>query len=216
MATNSQINNTQTGINEYTPDALLYGRKLINREVCKNNLLEFKAILNKHNVNFGIIFGTLLGAVREGNFIEYDEDVDVYILEEEKQSFLNTLFELQKVGFNVARFEGDLLSIIRDNDYIDVYFFKKNIFNKRVCNGDSLKSSFFKTFDNITFLDTEFNCPANHILFLETAYGKDWKIPKKNKPAEVKKITTRLKIGIYRMFPNIYSLARKIYRILKS
>ncbi len=79
---------TNRGDFYYTPIPLYYGRKTIDRDTCRDNLLDFKMLLDLKQIDFGIIFGTLLGAVREKNFIEYDEDVDVYILGERKQDFL--------------------------------------------------------------------------------------------------------------------------------
>ena len=177
---------TSSGIYEYTPIMLYYGRKLIDVNVAKQNLLDFKQLLDLNRVPFGIIHGTLLGAVREQNFIAYDDDVDTFILDENRGKLLSLLFEFRKIGFEVARYEGDVLSIIRNDDYIDLYIFRKNFLGNRVCNGDSLSPKYLESFESIDFLGAKFNTPKNYISFLEKAYGKDWRIPKKNTPAEVK------------------------------
>ena len=113
--------------NRTHPLELYYGRKQLDREVSKLNLLDFRQLLNHNQVPFGIIYGTLLGAVREGDFISYDEDIDVYILDENREKLLSLLFDFRKTGFEVARYENSLLSIIRKGDYIDIYFFRKGV-----------------------------------------------------------------------------------------
>ena len=73
-----------------------------------------------------MIFGTLLVAVREKNFIIHDEDIDIYIFNEDKDKILELIYEFKKFGFDVARYEKkSLFSIIRNNEYINFYFFKK-------------------------------------------------------------------------------------------
>lgn len=185
---------TQLGVYEYDSVKLFYGRKVIDQVVAKENLLDFKKLLDLEGIDFGIIYGTLLGAVRDKKFIDYDEDVDVFVLDENREKFLALLFKLREIGFEVARYEGDLLSIMRDNDYIDVYIFRKNMFGKRICNGDSLCADFFERLETITFLGEKFYTPNNKIKFLEKAYGTDWMVPKRNSPAEVKGKWMKLKL----------------------
>jgi lipopolysaccharide cholinephosphotransferase len=198
----------------YTPIPLYYGRKIIDRDTCRDNLLDFKMLLDLKQIDFGIIFGTLLGAVREKNFIEYDEDVDVYILGERKQDFLNILFDLHDIGFDVARYDGDMISVIRKDDYIDIYFFRKNILSKRVCNSFSLSNKYFTAYDSLNFLNKSFKCPNNHIDFLEKSYGKDWRTPKRNTPADVDGYFQKFKKLINKKMPFLYKLLKKVYRFI--
>ena len=103
---------TSQGVYKYNPVDLYYGRKIIDRKISKNNLLDFKKILDSKEIYFGIIFGTLLGAIRENNFIIHDEDVDVFILEEDKHKFMSLLFDLRENGFEVARYQKKVISIL--------------------------------------------------------------------------------------------------------
>lgn len=208
---------TSNGIYKYTNIKLFYGRKIIDLKTSKNNLLDFKRLLDSKGVHFGIIYGTLLGAVREKNFIKYDEDIDVFILNENREKFLSLLFELRIIGFEVVRYESDLLSIMRNDDYIDVYFFKKNILGRWGCNGDSLEGRYLNSNGKIWFLGEEFNTPGEYVKFLEKAYGKDWKIPKKNSPAEVKSIVTKSKNKFFVYSPKIFIyLLKKIRNFLRK
>lgn len=155
----------------------------IDRVASKENLLIFRDIMLTEGVSFGLIYGTLLGAVRENNFIEHDEDTDLFMLMEDRQKLLDSLFILKDKGFNVGRYNhGELISIVRNGQYIDVYFFRKGLF-KRKCDRNIIPAKYVEQTREYEFLGQQFNIPKATEKALIYLYGKDWKTPKRNAPA---------------------------------
>ena len=171
---------TTKGIYTYEVKTFTLGSKRINREISKDNLLDFSACLNKANITFGLIYGTLLGAIRENNFIAHDEDTDVFVLDEDRGKVLDALFELKKRGLVVGRYEEDLISFVRDDEYIDIYFFKKNIFGNRTANGAYIEAKYLEDLKKIEFLGEPFSVPERSEELLEKLYGEDWRVPREN------------------------------------
>jgi len=201
---------TDSGIYSYEEIKLYNGRKLLNPEISKKNLSDFKKVMDKHGIIFGLWFGTLLGAVREKNFIEYDEDIDIFILDEDRKKVLNALFDLESIGLKVARYneKKGLLSIIRDYDYIDMYFYRK-VFNTRRMGPNTIKAKYLENMDTIDFLGEAYPLPANVEQVLSILYGKDWKIPKRDGKPVNKTFERRVKIFMNEKLPFIGNIYRK-------
>lgn len=160
------------------------GMQIIDREKSRDNLLELKKILDFKRIEFGLIYGTLLGAVRENNFIAHDQDTDIFMLQEAKALFIDSLFYLREHGFELARNDKNLMTIIRDGEYIDIYFFKRSLLFYRKNDRQYVIKEHLEKIEKINFFNEEFRVPYNHILFLEKHYGYDWRIPMQNKPAK--------------------------------
>ena len=63
-------------------------------------LIEFDRICRKHNIKYSIDGGTLLGAIRHGGFIPWDDDADVIMTRREYKKFIGILdAELDKKRF---------------------------------------------------------------------------------------------------------------------
>jgi glycerol-3-phosphate cytidylyltransferase len=181
---------TEKGNLYFSHKALYLGRKKINKAVAKQNLLDFNAVAKQNNLSFGLLYGTLLGAIRENDFIEHDEDIDLFILDEQRQVLYNLLFKLKEIGFEVARYDRrGLISIIRNNEYIDIYIFKKYIKNVRICCGECVIEKFLEQTTTLNFLTESFTVPKDYLEYLVFQYGRDWQTPIAYSDFKVKKNT---------------------------
>ena len=174
---------------EYSEVALFHSRKLIDRKISKENLEILNGILEKTNFIYGLIDGTLLGAIREGNFIEHDEDIDIYLLSEFKTELLRLLPLLRDKGLELIRFEDNFISLMRNNEYIDIYFFEsqRNWYFKRLRvfdNNYEMDAISLENPINILFLGMNIPIPSNARKLLRKTYGKNWKVPIKGFHAE--------------------------------
>jgi len=169
------------GVIRYRTTPLYGGIKRINKEVAFNNLCLLKQVLDRDKIPFQLAYGTLLGAVREKDFIDYDEDIDLFVLGENKQKLFDALPDLIDSGFKIARYDRrGLLSIIKNKEYIDFYFYDKCTINGkglRKCSGIVYPAFFFEQSTTILFKGVEFCVPAEYIFFLRCAYGKGWSTP---------------------------------------
>jgi len=160
--------------------------KPINRSLAKQNLLQFKKILDKASLKFFLAYGTLLGAVREGDFIAHDSDVDVGMYATDKEKFLPLLFTLKDAGLELVRFDEKLISLMKDGEYIDIYFFEKKLFPKLGwhCNGLYMPTKYLESLSQLTFHGHNFAIPTFHLGLLVFLYGKNWRTPVKDSHAQ--------------------------------
>lgn len=173
----------------YVEKKLFHGRKKIDRAIATDNLRLFFNIIKETDIKYGLIFGTLLGAIRENNFIAHDEDTDVFILHEYKDHFFELLPTLKENGLELVRYNGNLLSFMKDDEYIDIYFFKeKNKFRvKKIRTLDdsyNIPAKYMNTPIKYHFLDMDILIPNNPEKVLKILYGKNWKIPKSDSFAQ--------------------------------
>ncbi len=174
----------------FSPKILYLGRKQINKQIAKQNLSDFNKIANKNELKYGLIYGTLLGAVREQDFISHDEDIDLFVLSEQRDLFLSLLFELRKNGFEVVRYDRrGLISIIRGNEYIDIYIFSPLKKGVRVCCGECVLEKYLLNTVYYDFLSERILVPEDYEEYLQFQYSVDWKIPVYYTDFKVNKIT---------------------------
>lgn len=73
-------------------------------------LIEFDRICRKHNIDYWLDSGTLIGAVRHGGFIPWDDDIDVCILKKDRKRLRKAMAESLGNDFGYSEFG-------KENDY---------------------------------------------------------------------------------------------------
>jgi lipopolysaccharide cholinephosphotransferase len=205
----TQTIETSGGKFNFQPQPLYYGRKVIDKVNALENLLSLKDVFDRSGISFGLIYGTLLGAVRDGDFIDWDEDIDIFILDEQRDAFHSALWDLRKIGLELIRRENDLYSIMRKDDYIDIYVFQ-DVGATRRCNADIIAARHLAFEDSIDFHGVQFAIPADHERLLQTLYGGDWRTPRQNRPAQPYTPMRKFKNFVRKKIPKIYELLKAV------
>lgn len=169
---------TPKGYIKYTTIPLYEGVKVIDKVKAEENLHILMPVLEKYGIKTQLAFGSLLGAMREHDFITHDEDIDLNILEEEKDQFFCALHELMDLGFKIARYDRrGLLSIIRNGEYIDFYVFSPYTDNLRYCSGMIIPKNFLEDLKPMVFKGETFYVPRETEEYLIFEYGQNWMTP---------------------------------------
>lgn len=174
--------------------------KLMDFDRCEIMLKDVKKVLDKHDIRFFLMFGTLLGAIRENDFIWYDNDMDIGILWEDLGKIQNTIKDFQDLGYTVLLGEYikdyiifryihiapyhekvDMVTLIPYKEYY-VWARSAHVFNQGLKIEQAkyvllpFPKKHFEKFDTIKFKGEDFLVPhlAEELL---TYQFKTWRIP---------------------------------------
>jgi lipopolysaccharide cholinephosphotransferase len=156
-------------------------------------MYKFHTILHKHNYQYFIIGGTLLGSVRKQNIIPHDDDIDIAILDEELKKMLSDKVlksELYHSGLYIKKSDRcyKLYSTKKNGIFIDIFSYTisdNNIVHYTLKhNRHTWKNGWFYKHELYPLvlhkLDNMYVYGSNNpIPYLERHYGNDWMIPKK-------------------------------------
>lgn len=78
----------------------LYGLRDLQRTLL-DMMIEIDRVCRKHGIDYSLLGGTMLGAVREGGFIPWDDDLDIGFREEDQKRFLE-LFPQESERYTVT------------------------------------------------------------------------------------------------------------------
>ncbi len=170
--------NTPKGIYRYKFVPLCASKKKIDKGIAKENLLLFKKIAENNNLKFSLAFGTMLGAIREQDFIDHDDDIDLWIGSEQKDLFFTMLFELREYGFELARYHrGGLASIMRKGENIDIYILYPIGEGLRAYYGNPMPEKYWVDLSKYKFQGELFSGSLNSEESMIFFYGENWRIP---------------------------------------
>tara|TARA_B100000035_G_C20809147_1_gene469084 strand:- start:41 stop:694 length:654 start_codon:yes stop_codon:yes gene_type:complete len=155
---------------------------------------EIVNILRKNfDQNFFLTSGTLLGYIRNNDFIDWDDNIDIsfYL----KKNSLDKLKKLQKI-FIKKKF---ISRITIKNNYLKLsnfkYGYKLDLYssykykNFYYCNLHKIPITLCNRLKLITFKKTKIYIPNKYNEYLTFLYG-DWKVPKKKNYETLKSMTT--------------------------
>ncbi len=168
---------------------------------------EIKCLCEKHNINYFIDYGTLLGAVRHQGFIPWDDDFDIGMLREDYDRFVVIAEkELPKYLFlqtvNTDKFYGLPFAKVRMNN---------TTFLESSCNESKAHSGIYVDIFPYDNFDSE-NHKAKNIQFALFYYSTLLKLKCNIKPWNYQgsNILTYFKYLPFRLLSNFYSKDRLI------
>ena len=145
-------------------------------------LEELHKILNDKKINHFLTGGTLLGAIREKNFIKWDWDVEFTILtdeifskkEELNDLFLKSGFQIVEYSFKHNNFKWELKKYNFIYELIGLY--REGNWLYRKGKGTKVPAFFFDKPTDLFFLGNIYQTVSDPEKYLEFCYG-DWKTP---------------------------------------
>lgn len=199
---------TPRGRFRYKPVYLYVGRKVIDRQVAFENLKELVPLLDGMGIHFGPFLGTLLGIVRENDFIEWDEDIDLYVLKDDEEKLLDGLWTLREHGFELVRYDKrGLYSVMKNDEYIDFYILRKISEDLWYDNGrEFLFDRFVTDLVDHDFKGVTLKIPRDYDAFLTFQYG-DWRTPVQYADYQA----SRFRIFLGRVFWEMKNLIPKVW-----
>ena len=193
-------------------------------------LTQFDKCCQDNGYNYFLIFGSLLGAIREHGFIAHDMDIDVAMFIEERNSKI--YHDLKKYGFKLIhrfRIEDGSLGceetfVYKNTDVsLDIFYICPpinkypycccwNRIGESVTDLESMKKyggliprriemPFEKKIDRVQFENIEVNIPHNAHQISEFSYGKNYMIPDPNyKAPKEHRVIWKEKLAVYEEF----------------
>jgi phosphorylcholine metabolism protein LicD len=156
------------------------------------NLLEMKEVLDELGIVYWLDGGTILGAHRDKDFCEDDEDdIDLASWANYQHAIPNIIEGMTKKGYDVhmwwqgddrAKNRAQEVAFVKNNLKIDLFFYEKSGHLAWAGTYDSpttlipqvVPAHFFELLDEIDFRGTKFNVPKDIEGYLTYRYG-DWK-----------------------------------------
>ncbi len=145
--------------------------------------------------------GTLLGAVREADFIPWDWDVAVSVRLEDVLPHTEEVHHLLLArGFNLERFDATRsnwkLKLKKDGAIFELKAFRR-LFNKRTRKHYFTYNRFFSEDCFVTLRGKNYKCMCPPEAYLEHAYGPEWRTPIRtaDKTQYISKKSKRFRFG---------------------
>ena len=153
----------------------------MDKEKAKQLLFDIIDTLEKYQIKYCLFFGTLLGAIRDKDFIENDYDIDIGIF----NRFWDDNKLLQKIGWDllsknikISNLAANHVMHISREIGVDLYY-QKEVNDFYICEGAGWKTKipnhYFEKLISINFLGKKCYIPNKVENFLDEVYANKWK-----------------------------------------
>lgn len=172
--------------------------------IARRMLLDIIDVCNQLAVPYHIDYGTLLGLVREGDLIPWDNDMDMSIMADDVEAFRKTFWKLRLRGWRIngnghfnsaphTAWKQDSLRSIKIRNRNLLFFGRgrvvMDVFVKyphgdhawwklagEICRAPR---HHFAGHETIEYAGRQVRVPCDYENYLEYLYGSDWRTPKK-------------------------------------
>ncbi|HEY3403295.1 MAG TPA: LicD family protein [Ohtaekwangia sp.] len=189
-----------------------------NLSSAREILFTVTSLLDKNNIRYHLEGGTLLGLVRDGDLLPWDDDVDISIPEKHSSDFLKLKFELLKRGYKMSvRKSNKDVGPVQKNQYslfkvkpilgyflswfmpkgnkhlvvLDI-FVKVNDAHHTYWQAKEkvmrVDNKYYQSYETIQYLGKELKVPNEVESYLTEKYG-NWKIPVKEWNCGINELT---------------------------
>ena len=174
---------------------LVYTKQLpsINQKIDKEKMLEnmriLQVYLDKIGITWGPAFGTLIGIVRNDDFLPWATATDFFFLKEDEERFKDVLWLMNEVGFELVRYERrGLYCLVRDGQWMSFHVLRKISADIRHSGGTNfLFDKYLHQTVKWNFKGIELNVPQELDEYLTFQYG-DWVHEKNTNAGKINKI----------------------------
>lgn len=142
-----------------------------------------KEILDKAGIVFMPMYGTLLGIIRQNDFIPKDYDMDLAVFGRDRQNLIDLIPEFDKVGIKFTRCSEPWVYTFKYKSAdCDFYMINDSCwpYNYRYVRivTKYIQRNFFTELKTVNFKGVDISVPKRSEELMEYFYGREWRIPK--------------------------------------
>jgi len=125
----------------------------MDEKISIETLQLLKDLLDKHNIEFWLNYGTLLGAYRDKRFIRWDNDIDLSTWNINRDTLEILAKELDEKGFETGLFRtGLIIRKKKSRISVDVYLYRLDK-NKAIIEGIEFSNYFAQMLHHIVMVN---------------------------------------------------------------
>jgi phosphorylcholine metabolism protein LicD len=129
--------------------------------------------LNKYAIPYVVTDGTLLGTMRHGGFIPWDDDIDIAVDTKDVPTLFHLKYIFERAGHYKLTKVGKKMKLKKDNLWIDIFILNDGVFPQQHFRHLSFKEGELYPMRKAMFGEIEVSIPHKTEEYLDRIF-KDW------------------------------------------